>query len=96
MINEVRSKIAKRTLQTVMYLPHFVSWVVVGALFMNILGTTGIVNQVIVALGGETQRFFMDQRVVPVCAAADQRVEGIRLEYDRLSGGDHEHRPRAL
>lgn len=60
MINEVRSKIAKRTLQTVMYLPHFVSWVVVGALFMNILGTTGIVNQVITALGGETQRFFMD------------------------------------
>ena len=62
MINEVRSNIAKKTLQTVMYLPHFISWVVVGALFMNIMGTTGIVNQVIVALGGETQKFFMDNR----------------------------------
>lgn len=62
MINEVRSNIAKRTLQTVMYLPHFISWVVVGALFMNILGTSGIVNQIIVSLGGEPQKFFMDNK----------------------------------
>lgn len=60
MINEVRSTVAKRVLQTVMYLPHFISWVIVGALFMNILGTTGIVNKWINALGGETQKFFMD------------------------------------
>lgn len=60
MLNEVRSTMIKRTLQTVMYLPHFLSWVVVGALFMNLLGTTGLVNQAIVALGGEPQRFFMD------------------------------------
>lgn len=60
MINEVRGTMTKRTLQTVMYLPHFMSWVVVGALFMNILGTSGIVNQAIVAMGGETQKFFMD------------------------------------
>ena len=60
MINEVRGTITKRVLQTVMYLPHFISWVVVGALFMNILGTTGIVNTWIVAMGGTTQKFFMD------------------------------------
>lgn len=60
MLNEVRSRLIKRTLQTVMYLPHFLSWVVVGALFMNILGSTGIVNQVITAMGGKPQKFFMD------------------------------------
>ena len=32
MLNEVRSSAYKRTLQTVMYLPHFLSWVVVGSL----------------------------------------------------------------
>ena len=62
MINEVRGTITKRVLQTVMYLPHFISWVVVGALFMNILGTTGIVNSWINAMGGQTQKFFMDNR----------------------------------
>lgn len=60
MINEVRYRAVKRTLQTVMYLPHFMSWVVIGALFMNILGTTGIVNTMIVGLGGRPVKFFMD------------------------------------
>ena len=60
MINEVRRTPVKRTLQTIMYLPHFMSWVVVGALFMNILGTSGIVNTIIKACGGTPQKFFMD------------------------------------
>ena len=60
MINEIKNRHFKRTLQTVVYLPHFMSWVVVGAIFMSLLGTTGIVNTVIRALGGDTQKFFMD------------------------------------
>ena len=60
MLNEVRYRAAKRTLQTVMYLPHFMSWVVIGALFMNILGTTGIVNVMIKGMGGRPINFFMD------------------------------------
>ena len=60
MINEVRNRPLKRTLQTVMYLPHFISWVIVSALFMNILGVTGIVNMAITGMGGETIKFFMD------------------------------------
>lgn len=62
MINEVRLRKMKRVLQTVFYLPHFMSWVVVGALFLNLLGTSGIVNKIIVSMGGETQKFFMDNR----------------------------------
>ena len=60
MINEVRNRPLKRTLQTVMYLPHFISWVIVSALFMNILGVNGIVNMAISAMGGKTVKFFMD------------------------------------
>jgi putative aldouronate transport system permease protein len=60
MVNEVRHTMVKRTIQTVLYLPHFMSWVVVGALFMNILGTTGIVNMIIKLFNGRPQKFFMD------------------------------------
>lgn len=60
MINEVRSVKTKRVIQTVLYLPHFMSWVVVAALFLSIFGTSGIVNTVIQSLGGEPQKFFMD------------------------------------
>lgn len=46
MLNEVRSTKYKRTLQTVMYLPHFLSWVVVGSLvFMFFAPDSGVLSQ---------------------------------------------------
>jgi putative aldouronate transport system permease protein len=61
LINEVRSKGVKRLIQTVIYMPHFLSWVIVGQLVYSILSpTSGIVNVIIKALGGESI-FFMAQ-----------------------------------
>lgn len=60
MINEVRNRTAKRIIQTTLYLPHFMSWVVVAALFLSILGTSGVVNKIILSMGGDMQKFFMD------------------------------------
>lgn len=46
MLNEVRQLRLKRVYQTVMYFPHFISWVIIGGLFLQIFATnTGIVNQ---------------------------------------------------
>ncbi len=54
LLNEVRSNAYKRTLQTVMYLPHFLSWVVVGGLIFTFFAPdSGIFSQLAVALGGE-------------------------------------------
>lgn len=59
MLNEIRSTGYKRTLQTVIYLPHFVSWVVFGSIIITFLNPTeGIVNQIIQACGGQPV-FFM-------------------------------------
>ncbi len=52
-MNEVRSLGHKRGLQTVLYLPYFFSWVMIAALFFQLLSLNGIVNQIIVAFGGE-------------------------------------------
>ena len=52
-INEVRSRAFKRTIQTVSYLPHFLSWVVIGAIFQSLLSSTGVVNAMVRAFGGE-------------------------------------------
>ncbi|MFD1952853.1 ABC transporter permease [Paenibacillus thailandensis] len=46
LFNEVRNTIAKRTYQSVFYLPHFLSWVVVGGIVFELLATGGIVNVV--------------------------------------------------
>ena len=54
LLNEIRIKFLKKTVQTVVYLPHFLSWVVLGGILVDILSpTSGIVNTAITALGHE-------------------------------------------
>lgn len=52
LLNELRFMRYKKAIQTVSYLPHFVSWVVFGGLALNILSpTTGALNGILVKLG---------------------------------------------
>lgn len=51
MINEVRQKLFKRVVQTISYLPHFLSWVIAAAMIGQFLSTNGILNQILVAIG---------------------------------------------
>lgn len=60
LLNEVRKLAFKRVVQSVIYLPHFISWVIVGGLFINMFSVNGgIINAVIVKLGGDPIPFFM-------------------------------------
>lgn len=62
LLNEVRCNAYKRVLQTVSYVPHFISWIVVAGIFSDILSpSVGIVNRLIKALGG-TPIYFMQDR----------------------------------
>ena len=52
-LNEVRNMLYKRSIQTIVYIPHFISWVVVAGIFIDLLSpSTGLVNRLIEALGG--------------------------------------------
>ncbi len=63
MLNEIRCLPLKKVSQTVIYLPHFLSWIIVSGLFINILSPSGgLVNQIITALGGEPIFFMSDNR----------------------------------
>ncbi|WP_235550238.1 ABC transporter permease [Paenibacillus sp. Soil724D2] len=54
LLNEVRKMLFKRIIQTVLYLPHFLSWVIVGGLFINLLSPrVGMINEMITYFGGE-------------------------------------------
>lgn len=55
LLNEVRAPRFKRTVQTISYLPHFVSWVVVSGLLYTIFSSNGIFNQVQALLGIEAK-----------------------------------------
>ena len=59
LLNEIRNIFAKRFIQTVIYLPNLLSWVVVGSSFMFLLSpTVGPVNKVLQAMGYEAVNFF--------------------------------------
>jgi putative aldouronate transport system permease protein len=54
LLNEVRHTIYKRTVQTLTYLPHFLSWVMIGGIFIDILSTQGIINRILNQFGVES------------------------------------------
>lgn len=53
LLNEVRNRVLKRSIQTIVYLPYFLSWVILALMFQNIFSYTGMVNKVVEAFGGE-------------------------------------------
>lgn len=63
MLNELRVVLYKKILQTVLYLPHFLSWAVVSGIFVTLLGSTGIVNQFLEQVFGHSISFLMDTSV---------------------------------
>jgi len=58
MLNEVASRRFKRTIQTITYLPHFLSWVIVYGLMVSLLSPgEGVVNLLLRTMGFETVSF---------------------------------------
>ena len=54
LLNEIRKVFFKRTLQTILYMPHFLSWIVIGGIAIEILSPrNGIVNNFVTMLGFE-------------------------------------------
>lgn len=48
LLNEVRSRLAKKTIQTISYLPHFLSWIIVTGILHDALSANGIINELLV------------------------------------------------
>lgn len=63
MLNEVRNLKFKKAVQTITYLPHFISWVVLSSIVIEILSpNTGFINEFIKLFGGESIHFIADAK----------------------------------
>ncbi|GHU66416.1 protein lplB [Clostridia bacterium] len=62
MLNEVRSNLLRRSVQTIIYLPYFLSWVILGTIFTSMFNASGLFNIIIQNLTGETIFFLGDNR----------------------------------
>ncbi|REE81488.1 putative aldouronate transport system permease protein [Paenibacillus taihuensis] len=65
MLNEVKNRLFTRTVQTIVYLPHFLSWVIVAGMMLDIFSYNGPVNQILSSLGLGKSLFFADAHSFP-------------------------------
>ncbi len=63
LLNDIKSSKYQKVMQTLFYLPHFVSWVVIGGILINFLSpVSGIINILIQSLGGEPIFFLAEDK----------------------------------
>lgn len=62
LLNEVRCKAFKKTVQTITYLPHFISVVVVCGMIVNFTAKDGVFNDIVEFFGGERVSFLLDPK----------------------------------
>lgn len=60
LLNEITVSICKKFFQTVVYLPHFLSWVVLATVVTNMFSLSGPFNALVTAFGGEPIQFLAD------------------------------------
>ena len=86
MINELRGRLFKRVVQTVSYLPHFISWVVAAGMISTMLSSEGPINNLLLSVG------------LTLLGDRDggRHLEGDGLERDHLPGGHRRRRSSAV
>jgi putative aldouronate transport system permease protein len=61
-LNEVMVRFFKRFVQTVIFIPYFFSWAILGGIVLEVFGINGVINQAILALGGEETAFLISNK----------------------------------
>jgi putative aldouronate transport system permease protein len=59
LLNELKSKTFKRISQTIVYMPNFLSWVILAIMFSGIFSYTGMINKLVEFFGGEPIMFML-------------------------------------
>lgn len=61
LLNEIRSQKYKRTVQTIIYLPYFISWVILSGIIQDLFARGGIINQFLKMFGSSSIFFLGDK-----------------------------------
>lgn len=65
MLNELANMKLKRSIQTILYIPNFLSWIILAGMFSDVLGTGGIVNTILVKMGLKAIPFLSSDTYFP-------------------------------
>jgi len=65
LLNELRARFFKKAVQTIIYYPYFLSWVILGGIFRDFLASDGIVNRLLGVVGISPIRFLSEASIFP-------------------------------
>ena len=86
LLNEVKNKLLKRSIQTMIYIPHFISMVIVASITFTLLNAeNGVITQLSTMITGENPEFYP----IPSTSAGllyCRYMEGNRLGHDHFPG----------
>ena len=86
LLNEIASKGGKKVVQTISYLPHFLSWIIVTGILHDMLSGTGIVNEFLVnAYYRPTDKLFRTYGIFLADSGICQCMERNRMECNHIS-----------
>lgn len=66
LLNSLASPAIRRLLQSIVYLPHFVSWVIVISIWQQVLGGTGVVSDLLARLGADNANVMSNPDTFPL------------------------------
>ena len=84
LLNELRSERYKRSVQTITYLPHFISLVVICGMIHDFTSRDGIINDLVVFFGGERSTMLLNPglfRPIYIAPRSGRGVAGVRSSY---------------
>lgn len=61
LLNEIRSNLLKRTIQTFIYLPHFLSWIIIAGILKELLGADGALNTILRSMFNMRPRIWLSE-----------------------------------
>ena len=96
LLNSLAGERLKRLLQSILYLPHFLSWVIVVALFQQMLGNAGMLNTFLVQNDLPIVQIIGVPELFKALITSQVDLEGRRLGDDHLPGRHLAHRPGAV
>lgn len=65
LLNEIKAPGVKKLFQTLVYMPHFLSWVILAGVLMDLLSADGLINQILLSLGLRGMNFLGDPKIFP-------------------------------
>lgn len=72
LLNEARHRWFKGFVQTIVYIPHFISWVLLSVIFLDVFSVNGVVNSIITAFGHDPIVFLTSNQWFPVILVATE------------------------